>query len=61
MRQKDEERIDFMARRGHGDGSIYKRSDGRWAAGYDVRRRNKKNLLWEDKKGGPRKIKSGPL
>jgi hypothetical protein len=27
----------------------------------DVRRRKKKNLLWEDKKGGPRKGKSCPL
>src|SRR5438105_7815667 len=26
------ERSCFMARRGHGDGSIYQRSDGRWAA-----------------------------
>jgi integrase len=54
---KIEERIDFMARRGHGDGSIYKRSDGRWAAGMTLEGGKRRTFYGKTRKEVQEKLK----
>src|SRR5215471_5338628 len=39
-----------MARRGHGDGSIYKRQDGRWAASISLEGRKRKTFYGKTRK-----------
>lgn len=39
-----------MARRGHGDGSIYLRSDGRWAASISLENRKRKTFYGKSRK-----------
>jgi integrase len=46
-----------MARRGHGDGSIYKRSDGRWAAGITLEGGKRKTFYGKTKKEVQEKLK----
>src|SRR5437016_1232017 len=57
LSDKGEERIDFMARRGHGDGSIYKRSDGRWAAGITLEGGKRKTFYGKTRKEVQEKLK----
>ena len=46
-----------MARRGHGDGSIYKRSDGRWAAGITLEGGKRKTFYGKTRKEVQEKLK----
>ena len=46
-----------MARRGHGEGSIYKRDDGRWAAGITLEDGKRKTLYGKSRKEVQEKLK----
>jgi hypothetical protein len=47
-----------MARRGHGEGSIYHRSDGRWAASISLEGRKRKTLYGKTRKEVQEKLKT---
>src|SRR5947209_5327846 len=46
-----------MARRGHGEGSIYQRSDGRWAASITLEGRKRKTLYGKTRKEVQEKLR----
>ena len=47
-----------MARRGHGEGSIFQRSDGRWAASISLEGRKRKTLYGKTRKEVQEKLKT---
>ena len=46
-----------MAKRGHGEGSIYQRKDGRWAASITVEGRKRKTLYGKTRKQVQEKLR----
>src|SRR5947209_11013963 len=47
-----------MARRGHGEGSIYQRKDGRWAAAVTLENRKRKTFYGDTRKEVQDKLKT---
>src|SRR5947208_11180976 len=52
------ERSLFMARRGHGEGSIYHRSDGRWAASISLEGGKRKTFYGKTRKEVQEQLKT---
>src|SRR5947209_11321450 len=53
-----ERKDDFMARRGHGEGSIYLRSDGRWAASISLEGRKRKTFYGKTRREVQEQLKT---
>ena len=49
-----------MARRGHGEGSIYQKSDGPMGGKYLTGRQKAEDVVWQDQKRSAGEIKDSP-
>src|ERR1700674_459077 len=54
---KLERGVSIMSRRGHGEGSIYQRNDGRWAASITLEGRKRKTLYGKTRKEVQEKLR----